>query len=211
MAEVPWGWGSDIETVKPRLKTKGVPSQLVNKVCVYEPNGGCLLETVGSGIQRQNLDFDQEATKCFKEVGGLESQEDLTLSLNTSKQIFGKEILEESIKPIRVEVPEEEKMIDFTQGNVVNSFKVEVGKFESQVVLENEERDSREILYRGILESNLVRQKVRKLTCDRSFTRALTDKGGKLVRDIKNYSSAKVEIHSHEEENVVLGKGEFKT
>ena len=39
-------------------------------MCVFEPERSCLLETVGSGNQRQNLDSDQEeAANCCKEAG----------------------------------------------------------------------------------------------------------------------------------------------
>jgi len=208
-AKVPCGWGTEIKTVKPKLKRKGVPSQLVNKECVYEPEGSCPLETVGVENQRQNSD-QEEAAKCCKEVGRPGSLG--AVSLNK----FGREVLEEAGKPLGVEVLEKEKLIDSTKEEFLKSFK-EVGHFESQdasiLSLENEELD-REMLYREILEEPrklrrggvMEGQTVKKLTCDRSFTRALTDKGGKLIRKIRSYSRAEVNIikSCEEEEHVVL-------
>ena len=112
--------------------------------------------------------------------------------------------------------------MDWTQEKVLKSSN-DVRQFESSRALglsfQNGKLD-REMLYREILEESrkLMRggvmegQKVKKLTYAKSFTRALTDKGGKLVRDIRIQSRAKVDItHFHGEEETVELKGSTKS
>merc|ERR1719430_796558 len=213
-AKVECGWGSEIQTIKPKLKKKNgvplalaVPSQLNNARAHHHELEGASLETVGleDGVQIRIVDSDQE--KAMEEARMVESQ--VFSDLNLQNEKLGSELFSNGVL-------EKEKVIDSTQGKVVKSSK-KVGRLETQRVLslnlENEELD-REMLYRGILEEQFKSRMVmceaiveKKLTINMLYGRALTARGGQLIEEIRNYSGAKVEDNPFtgaEEEIVVL-------
>jgi len=184
-ATVQCGWGTEIQTIKPKLKKKKVTPSEVKKA-------------------RQVLDpVQEEAVKSCQAVGRSGSQVALSLNLGNEEQdrdILHRGAVEEPSKSMRIEVLEEEKVIDSIQEGVVESCK-EVGQYESQETLSlnlEKNEQEREMLYREVLKEPKTsmrgedpeEQKVKRQTSKKSFTRALTGMGGKLLKDIKNDSGA---------------------
>ena len=97
--------------------------------------------------------------------------------------------------------------------------KKDVGKLKiqeaSSLTLEIEKGDAVNLDRRMLQERRMLMRSevpegkiVKELTFKKSFTRALTDKGGKLVNDLQNNSRAKVDIiPSHGEEETVVLRG----
>ena len=132
-------------------------------------------EVVGSGNSKQDLNAVEEDTLlCCKEVRDVDEQS------------FQQTV--ESVEERR------EKAVECCK---------EVAKLGLQGGDFDEEKLNREILYRSMLEENVIE---RELTFSRVFTRALVAKGGKLVNRIRRESGAIMEIIRSSEvtERVVL-------
>ena len=215
MVRVQWGWGAElvddccttastgIQSVRPKLvRRKNLPPPSLTRACdddKWETEASCL-KIAGSRKASQALDpVDEDALKHCKEVekGGERCRE-------------------------TVESGEERQVLDLAEEEALRRFKKGVdklgGSWEEGVDLEcckeltmlksqgglrlmgddlEKERLHREILYRGMLEeSDEVSKKVieRELSYSRVFTRALTDKGGKLANRIRRESGAIMKI-----------------
>ena len=218
-AKVQWGWGrgTEIQSVRPKLVRKILPHRSVTTTrasCDHdesETEGSCL-ETVGSGKQKQVLDsVEWGALKSCKlqrsclEIGesGKEGQVLISVVEETLKSSCKEvEMYEESSRGT-LRSGKERRCSDLVEEEAVECYK-EVAKFGSQGVLRlngetlGKETLGREILYRDMLESTMqMRGKVieKELTFSSGFTRALTDKGGKLAKSIRQGSGAYIHIY----------------
>jgi len=218
-AKVQWGWGrgTEIQSVRPKLVRKILPHRSVTTTrasCDHdesETEGSCL-ETVGSGKQKQVLDsVEWGALKSCKlqrsclEIGesGKEGQVLNSVVEETLKSSCKEvEMYEESSRGT-LRSGKERRCSDLVEEEAVECYK-EVAKFGSQGVLRlngetlGKETLGREILYRDMLESTMqMRGKVieKELTFSSGFTRALTDKGGKLAKSIRQGSGAYIHIY----------------
>ena len=174
-----------------------------------ETEGSCL-KNVESGKQRQILNsVEEEALKsCCKgscklrrsclEIGesGNEGQDFNSVVEETLKSSCKEvEMCEESSQGT-LRSGKERRDSDLVEEEVVECYK-KVAKFGSQDVSRLKEMLSREILYRGMLEKSTMQGKVieKELTFSSGFTRALTDKGGKLAKSIRQGSGAYIHIY----------------
>ena len=88
------------------------------------------------------------------------------------------------------EIVKEKRVLDLVEEEAVVECCKEVGKLGSQGGLRFKEGDlEKERLYRSMLEEH-----EKELTYSRTFTRALTDKGGKLANSIRRESGAYMDI-----------------
>ena len=206
-ATVKWGWGrsTGIQSVRPKLVRKSLPHRSVTTTRASdhdesETEGSCL-ETEESGKQRQILDSVEGETlklrrSCLEICeSGNEGQDFNSVVEETLKSSCKEvEMCEESSQGT-LRSGKERRDSDLVEEEVVECYK-KVAKFGSQDVSRLKEMLSREILYRGMLEKSTMQGKVieKELTFSSGFTRALTDKGGKLVRSIRQGSGAYIHI-----------------
>ena len=215
-AKVQWGWGrgTEIQSVRPKLVRKILPHRSVTTTKARdhdesETEGSCL-ETMESGKQRKILDsVEEEALKSCKlrrscmEIGESRNEGQVLNSVveetlkSSCKDLQGLALVEmwEESRERSLESGKERRFSDLLEEEVVECYK-KVAKFGSQDVSRLKEMLSREILYRGMLEKSTMQGKVieKELTFSSGFTRALTDKGGKLVRSITRGSGAHLHI-----------------
>ena len=100
--------GTGIQTIRPRIRKKGMVSQDVNKEPVQEPKRGCL-ETAAN-VKHSWAAVQKEAIEHFKVMRKFESQGASSLDLDSGKldkEILERGILQESRRPMGGGVPGE--------------------------------------------------------------------------------------------------------